>query len=97
MQLDVPQPSEKKGLKYIDCPLYGDCLMRAAKHNWKIWSCDQCLNFRLQTIQKKMRRVLPYYNLLSEIYPEFKRKYEPVVNALDLEIWDVREFLKRIG
>ncbi len=81
----------------MDCPFYGDCLMQAAKRNWKTWTCDTCPNLRLQTIRQKMRYVPPYYNLLSEIYPEFRLKYEPVVNALDLEIWDVREFSKRIG
>ncbi len=85
MQLDSAQPINKKGLKYIDCPLYGDCLTHAAKRNWKCWSCKQCRNLSLRLICEKFRFIEPYYGLLAEIYPEFKRKYEPVRNMLHPE------------
>ena len=85
MELFSAQPTEKKGFKYIDCPLYGDCLTHAAKRNWKSWSCEQCANLGLKLICQKLRFVEPYYELLAEIYPEFKRKYEPVMNVLHPE------------
>ncbi len=82
MQLDSAQPINKKGLKYIDCPLYGDCLTHAAKRNWKSWNCEQCPNLGLKQVCQKLKFIEPYYELLAEIYPEFKRKYEPVMTDL---------------
>ena len=86
MQLYAPNPKEKKGIKYIDCPLYGDCLMGAAKSHWQAWSCDKCPNLWLKDVRQRIRYVAPYYQLLAEIYPEFRRKYGPVMNTfLDIE------------
>jgi len=82
LQLDSARPINKKGLKYIDCPLYGDCLTHAAERNWKRWSCEQCANLNLKLICQKLRFIEPYYGLLAEIYPEFKRKYEPVMKLM---------------
>ena len=82
MQLYAPNPKEKKGIKYIDCPLYGDCLMGAAKSHWQAWSCDKCPNLWLKDVRQRIRYVAPYYQLLAEIYPEFRRKYGPVMNSL---------------
>ena len=81
MQLYAPKPKEKKGIKYIDCPLYGDCLMGAAKSNWQAWSCDNCPNLELKVVRQRIRYIAPYYRLLAEVYPEFRRKYEPVMNS----------------
>lgn len=91
MQLKSPQPVNRKGLKYIECPFYSDCLMRAAKGNWEAWSCDQCPNLKLKVVRQKMRYIAPYYQLLAEIYPEFKLKYEPVMNSFDLDIGELRK------
>ena len=86
MQLNAPKPKDKKGIKYIDCPLYGDCLMGAAKSHWQAWSCDKCPNLRLKDVRQRIRYMVPYYRLLAEIYPEFRSKYEPVMNTfLDME------------
>ena len=82
MQLYAPEPKEKKGIKYIDCPLYGDCLMGAAKSHWQAWSCDKCPNLWLKDVRQRIRYMAPYYQLLAEIYPEFRRKYGPVMNSL---------------
>lgn len=86
VQLHSPQPVNRKGIKYIDCPLYGDCLMRAAKSNWKTWSCDHCTNLKLKAVLQKMRYVEPYYQLMAEIYPEFKKKYEPAMTIFKVEV-----------
>ena len=86
MQLYTPQPKDKKGIKYIDCPLYSDCLMGAAKSNLQTWSCDKCPNLSLKVIRQRIRHMAPYYRLLAEVYPEFRSKYEPVMNTLlDME------------
>ena len=85
MRRNSVNPVNRKGLRIIDCPLYGDCLMHAAKRNWKSWSCEQCANLSLKLICQKLRFIEPYYGLLAEIYPEFKSKYEPVMNGLHPE------------
>lgn len=81
-----PQPLSGKGLKYIDCPCYGDCLTHAAKRNWRAWTCDQCPNLGLEAVYRTMKFIGPYYRLMAEIYPEFKRRCEPVVTSLNLEV-----------
>jgi len=81
MRLYTPEPKAKKGIKYIDCPLYGDCLMGAAKSNLLAWSCDKCPNLKLKGVRQRIRYIAPYYQLLAEVYPEFRRKYEPVMNS----------------
>ena len=87
MQLYKPEPKNKKGIKYIDCPIYGDCLMTAAKSNLQAWSCDNCPNLKLNAVRKRIRYIAPYYKLLAEVYPEFRRKYEPVMNSfLNLDV-----------
>ena len=85
MELYSAQPINKKGLKYIDCPFYGDCLSHAAKSHWDAWSCEQCPNLGLKQVCQKLKFIEPYYGLLAEIYPEFKRKYKPVMNVLHPE------------
>lgn len=85
MQLDSAQPTNKNGLKYFDCPFYKECLSHAAKRNWKSWSCEQCANLSLMLICQKLKFIEPYYELLAAIYPEFKRKYEPVMNVFHPE------------
>jgi hypothetical protein len=85
MQLNSAQPTNKNGLKYFDCPFYKECLSHAAKRNWKSWSCEQCANLSLMVICQKLKFIEPYYELLAPIYPEFKRKYEPVMNVLHPE------------
>jgi hypothetical protein len=86
VQLQSPQPVNRKGMKYIDCPLYGDCLMSAAKSYWKTWSCDQCTNLKLKAVRQKMRYIEPYYQLMAEICPEFKKKYEPAMTIFNVEV-----------
>ena len=75
-------PVNRKGLRIIDCPFYGDCLMTAAKLKWKAWTCEECQNRTLTLVRQELKFIAPYYNLLAEIYPEFKREYEPLMNAL---------------
>jgi hypothetical protein len=84
-KINSSQPINTKGVKAIDCPFYSDCLMHAAKHNWKGWTCAKCPNLRLDLLRKKLEFISPYYALLSEIYPEFRRKYEPALRLFDLE------------
>ena len=81
MELYAPKPKERKGIKYIDCPLYSDCLMGAAKSNWPAWTCCDCPNLELNVVLQRIRYVAPYYQLLAKVYPEFRRKYEPVMNS----------------
>jgi hypothetical protein len=81
VRLYTPQPKNEKGIKYIDCPVYGDCLMVAAKSQWQAWSCDTCPNLELKLVRGRIRYIAQYYQLLAEIYPEFKRKYEPIMNS----------------
>ena len=78
-------PINRKGLRILDCPFYGDCLMHAAKLNWKAWSCEQCINRMLHSVHQKIKLIAPYYEIMAEIYPEFRKKYEPVMNSLELE------------
>ena len=80
MHLNTPEPKAEKGTKYIECPFYGDCLMGAAKSNWQAWSCDGCPNLELKALRRRIRYISSYYHLLAEVYPEFRRKYEPVMN-----------------
>ena len=79
------QPTNSKGVKAIDCPYYSDCLMYAARHKWHAWTCEKCQYIRLDTVCKKLKFISPYYDLLAEIYPEFKRKFEPAMSLFDLE------------
>jgi hypothetical protein len=75
-----------EGIKAINCPFYSDCLMHAALRNWKVWTCEQCPNLKLDLICQKLKYIAPYYQLLAEIYPEFKGKYESAMNALHPEV-----------
>lgn len=85
LKTNSPQPINSEGAKAIDCPFYSDCLMHAAKHNWRAWTCEKCPNLRLDLVCKKLKFISPYYELLSEIYPEFRRKLEPAISLFDLE------------
>jgi hypothetical protein len=84
LEANSPQPLNSDGGKAIDCPFYSDCLMQAAKHNWRVWTCEKCPNLRLDLVCKKFKFIAPYYELLSEIYPEFRRKFEPAISLFDL-------------
>jgi hypothetical protein len=79
------QPIDGEGQRFIECPFYGDCLMHAAKRHWRTWTCAKCPNLRLDSLRKKLKFIAPYYQLLAEIYPEFRRKYEPATCLLDFE------------
>jgi len=85
LKTNSPQPINSESVKAIDCPFYSDCLMHAAKHYWRVWTCEKCPNFRLDFVFKKLKFISPYYKLLSEIYPEFRRKLEPAISLFDLE------------
>jgi len=85
LQPESGNPVEKKGVKVLDCPLYGNCLTQAAAQNWKVWNCEQCPNFKLNVAYERAKFLRPYYQLLAEIYPEFKRKYGPAMHLLQLE------------
>jgi hypothetical protein len=78
-------PVNQEGRRFIECPFYRDCLMHAAKHIWSAWTCEKCPNLRLDSVCKKLKFISPYYELLAEIYPEFRRKYEPAISLFDLE------------
>ena len=82
LNINLPTPVDRKGLRSIDCPFYGECLMVAARHNWKAWTCEECPNLGLDSVYQKLKSITPYYRLLSEIYPELKRKYDPVMKSL---------------
>jgi len=85
LKTESPQPANREGGKAIDCPFYSDCLMHTAKRNWKAWTCEECPNLELHLISQKLRFIVPYYQLLAEIYPEFKGKYEPTIDSSNLE------------
>jgi hypothetical protein len=97
VQLQSPQPVNRRGIRHIDCPLYGDCLMRAAKSDWETWSCDHCTNLKLKAVRQKMRNIESYYQLMAEIYPEFKKKYEPAMTIFNVEAEVLVELERRIG
>jgi hypothetical protein len=78
-------PVKREGRRFIDCPFYRDCLMHAARHDWRAWSCEKCPNLRLDFLCKKLKFISPYYQLLSEIYPQFRTRYEPAMSLFDLE------------
>jgi len=86
VRVHSPQPIDRKGRKFIDCPFYGECLMQAARDNWDAWTCEECPYVGLDLICQKLRYIAPYYRLFAEINPEFKRKYEPVINSLEIEV-----------
>jgi hypothetical protein len=85
LKANSPQPMNSDGVKAIDCPFYSDCLMHAAKHKWSVWTCAKCPNLKLDSVCRKLKFISPYYQLLAEIYPEFKTRYEPAISLLDLE------------
>lgn len=85
LRVHLSQPVKREGLKFIDCPFYGKCLTQVAKDNWHAWTCEECPYVGLESVCQKLRYIAPYYRLLAEIYPEFKRKYEPVINSLGVE------------
>jgi hypothetical protein len=82
-KVESAHPVIGEGARFIECPHYGDCLMHAAKQNWRAWTCEKCPNLRLGALCKRLKFISPYYELLSEIYPEFRRKYEPAMSLLD--------------
>ena len=84
-KVESAHPVDGEGRRFIECPYYGDCLMHAAKHNWSAWNCAECPNLGLDCVCKRLKYISPYYELLSEIYPEFRRKYEPAMSLFDLE------------
>jgi hypothetical protein len=86
LNIGLPNPMNRKGLKAIDCPFYGDCLMHAARCNWHAWTCEECPNLGLDSVWRKIKSIAPYYRLMAEIYPEFKRKYKPVMKSLHGEV-----------
>jgi hypothetical protein len=61
LKTESPQPANRKGGKAIDCPFYADCLMHAAKRNWKAWTCEECPNLELHLLSQKLRFIAPYY------------------------------------
>ena len=85
MRLKIPQPTNKQGPRSIDCPFYDDCLTYAARMKWESWTCEECPNLRLDVVYRKLKCIAPYYRLMAEIYPEFRRKYEPVMKSLHVE------------
>ena len=86
--IDLPKPVDRKGLKSVECPFYGDWPMHAARRNWHArTTCEVCPNLELDSVCLKLKSVMPYYRLLSEIYPEFKRKYDPVMESLHVGAW----------
>jgi hypothetical protein len=84
-KMESAHPVNREGRRFIECPFYGECLMHAAKHNWRAWTCAQCPNLRLDLVRKKLKFISPYYQLLAEIYPQFRTKYEPAITLFDLE------------
>lgn len=82
LKIESPEPVNREGPKVIDCPFYGDCLMYAAKRNWQVWTCENCSNLKLDSVCLKLKFIAPYYQLLAEIYPELKKKYEHVMSSL---------------
>ena len=86
MRRNSVNPVNRKGLRIIDCPFYGDCLMTAAKLKWEAWTCEECQNRNLTLVRQELKFIAPYYKLLAEIYPEFKKEYEPLMNALHPEL-----------
>ena len=84
-KVESAYPVNGGGRRFIECPYYGDCLMHAAKRNWSAWTCEKCPNLGLDSVCKKLKFISPYYELLAEIYPEFRRKYEPAMSLFDLE------------
>lgn len=85
MNIGTPEPVNRRGLKLNDCPFYGECLMHAARRNWLAWTCEECPNRKLDSVCRKLKSIAPYYRLLAEIYPEFKRKYEPAMKSFQVE------------
>jgi hypothetical protein len=85
LKTESPQPANREGGKAIDCPFYSDCLMHAAKRNWKAWTCEECRNLELRSVCQKLKYIAPYYQLLADIYPEFRRKYESAMISFNSE------------
>ena len=85
-----PQPVKGKGVREVDCPLYDECLTQAAKRKWKTWNCGQCANLELRAIRQRFNFIEPYYELLAEIYPEFRAKYGPVWGVVNRELSENR-------
>lgn len=80
MLISKPRPVDQTGYRYAECPLYDRCLKYAAKRRWDHLSCAGCDNLALESVHKQLRFIKPYYGIMSEIYPEFKLRYEPLVS-----------------
>ena len=82
---DSPQPAKEEQFRFFDCPFYKDCLRDAAINSVEAWSCGQCPNLRLQEIYQEIRFIAPYYRSLADIYPQFRARYERVMNSYEVE------------
>ena len=78
-----PAPVDRAGYRYTECPFYHRCLNFAAKRMWEHFSCGECDNLALEGVHKKFRFIKPYYGIMSEIYPEFKTRYEPLLSFFE--------------
>jgi hypothetical protein len=85
---ESPQPVRRKGSRYVDCPLYDQCLTHATRDGWEAWSCGGCPNLQLKEVRERINYIEPYYELLAGIYPEFRAKYEPIWGSLSGEFQD---------
>ena len=77
MRQNQPMPTHRNGMKHPDCPFYGECLSLAVRRKWNTWSCGNCSNHLLKAVNDRLQFIIQYCRVLFDIYPEFKRKYEP--------------------
>jgi hypothetical protein len=74
------RPVKRKGVKHTECPFYERCLTYAVRCGWHQWSCGDCRNHLLAPVWRKLRYIEDYYGVLADIYPEFRHKYEHLVD-----------------
>jgi hypothetical protein len=79
------RPVRGKGPRELDCPLYDHCLTQATRLGWKAWKCGDCPNLQMKAVRQRINYIEPYYELLAEIYPAFRARYEPIWGSLSLD------------
>lgn len=81
LAIEPPRPVNARGKKCTECPFYERCLSDAARQNWSFWSCGECGNGGMVPFYRKIKLIDEHYDFLAGIYPEFRKRYEKVIDA----------------
>jgi hypothetical protein len=79
-KVSPPRPKNREGPRFFACPWYDRCLRHAAGLDWEYFTCSKCPNRGLERAYETARFVKPYYGVLEHIYPEFKARFQSLVD-----------------